>query len=376
MLTNIKYSKAQIPVNDPAWNKQTSLSDEFKSNSSINNTGIWWNGGNRYANAWAAEVDTASNLSIYIIPSGGDTVLRIKADTLANSVLSAYSSWHTPVSASHVYYHYQSSAIMTDGPHARSYKYGYFEIYAKYPTSHYCDWPAFWLWSDSCGPPTWYNEIDICENGGDPSHNGHQVSTNWHVSPAQCTNNTPNNGINITVSPLLSAAYHKYAVEWNPHRVTYYFDDSPIRTLYDATGDSIPQHPMNVMLDFAIDPWHTKLNTSDWNYGGAGTYAYDTTGSTFPHYFDIDYFRYYTLTADCNNPATICAPSDYDRKVKNHITTNNTCSPNFNPSTAAGSYTLRATDYVLLDVPTGTNSITINPTGTGYFAIDILPCPQ
>ena len=95
--------------------------------------------------------------------------------------------------------------------------------------------------------------------------------------------------------------------------------------------------------------------------------------------YEIDYMRYYKLTAAnsiCTTVATnLCSLSSYYRKVYKSITTNNTCSLNINPGTWNSSYTLRATDYVLLDVPTGGNSITINPTGTGYFAIDIVPCP-
>ncbi len=54
-----------------------------------------------------------------------------------------------------------------------------------------------------------------------------------------------------------------------------------------------------------------------------------------------------------------------------NITPSRGCSPNFNQTTALTSYTLRATDYVLLEAGT-----TINPTITGYFAIQTLPCPD
>lgn len=195
-----------------------------------------------------------------------------------------------------------------------------------------------------------------------------------------------NRGISIIGTPGDTSNFHKYAAQWDTTKVVYYIDDVPVRTIINSSSDinpaltPTPTHYMFVILENKVDPWHTIL-PSGWDLVHCyPPFTQGPTGFPTPQYFEIDYMRYYKLTAGntgCTTaPANLCSPSDYDRKVYKSITTNNTCSPNFNPSNAAGSYTLRATDYVLLDAPTGTNSITINPTGTGYFAIDIVPCPQ
>ncbi len=79
---------------------------------------------------------------------------------------------------------------------------------------------------------------------------------------------------------------------------------------------------------------------------------------------------------ECSSASTICTPSDYNRKVKQTITTNSACSPDYSPTTTAGSYTLRATESITIAAPTGSNSVTINPTVSGYFAIQTMDCPQ
>ncbi len=65
-----------------------------------------------------------------------------------------------------------------------------------------------------------------------------------------------------------------------------------------------------------------------------------------------------------------------DRKVKKTITTSASSTLNFNPSSPSASYTLRATDAVTIAAPTGSNSVTINPSSTGYFAIQTMECPN
>jgi len=158
-------------------------------------------------------------------------------------------------------------------------------------------------------------------------------------------------------------------VEWTPDRIIWYIDDLPVRTVYDGTGAAIPQYAMAVILNFAIDPYQACL-PANWNTPLVMPHQ-NKLPTLFPQYFEIDYLRYYKLNTDCNTNLTICVPGNYDRKVKKTIITNNTCTPTYNPSTVAASYTLRATDYVTLDVGTD-----INPTGTGYFAVDVIACPQ
>jgi hypothetical protein len=261
------------------------------------------------------------------------------------------------------------------------YKFGYLEIYAKYPTSYFAYWPAFWLWSGSCPPaPLSYNEIDICENAAHEAYTGTVMGTNSHLySSGSCNPVTINtsNFLEITGLPLLSSAFHKYAIEWAPDRMIYYFDDVAMRTVYDPTGVLIPQNAMSVILNFAVDPFAAFL-PGDWNKLSVfPNYPqhFDQPPVSYPAYFEIDYLRYYKLHTDCSTNLTICTPStDYStRAVEKSITTGGTggCTPTFNPSTTASSWTLRATDNVLIGAGT-----TINPSGTGYVILETMACPQ
>jgi beta-glucanase (GH16 family) len=249
------------------------------------------------------------------------------------------------------------------------YKYGFIEIYAKLPTSYFSLWPGFWLWSASCPTTPYYDEIDATENGAVDSYDGYKFGTNFHINVSNINCQMVNTDQVLDIpTPLLSAAFHKFAVEWTPDRVIWYFDDVAVRMQYDASGTTIPQHKMAVILNFCVDPWSAFL-PSDWNNISNLGHT-PTSWATAPQYFEIDYLHYYKLTADCNTNLTICSPStDYSaRAVKKTITTGGSCSPTFDTS---DEYTLRATDYVVLDAGT-----TINSNGSGFFAIDIMACPQ
>ena len=273
-----------------------------------------------------------------------------------------------------VSYAYQGGAIGSDS----TYRFGYIEIRAKFPTGYYSLWPAFWLQNSRCDGSPFYNEIDIAEGSADDNYSGSYMGTGYN-SELDCSGQSnPSHAIQI---PFSIAGWHKYALEWNESRLTWYFDDVAVRTYYDGTGVSIPQRHLTLYLDFAVYPWNAWNPKSfspgyNWTYGEGN----ESSPTSYPQYFKIDYVRDYKLTksnSGCTTVATnLCSLSSYYRKVYKSITTDNTCSPNINPSTWNSSYTLRATDYVLLDVPSGSNSITINPTGTGYFAIDVVPCPQ
>lgn len=366
MLLNFKYSKAQIPVNDAGWQFQSARSDSFNSGSLDQNK--WWTD-NIGVNTWAAEIDKKVNLSFT------GTSMKIKADTLVPDTLIQPSSWNDTASVG-VYYAHQGGNIQSTGvPNA--YKFGYLEISAKYPTGKYSDWPAFWLYWNDCTPGSeYYNEIDIAENGGGMSKNGYTVGTGYSVNTSGCTNIAQGTGQTINTSFLLSLGFHKYAIEWAPDRMVWYIDDAAVRTVYDASGANIPQNGLRLVLNFAIDPWNSLRPASPrWDKAyipcGGSLCAYDTAGTNFPHYFEIDYVNYYKLNTDCSTNLTFSSSTTYDRKVKNQITTDTSNPPTFNPGTAAASYTLRADESVTIDA-----GVTINPTGTGYFAIDIMPCPQ
>ncbi|MGQ0828778.1 MAG: glycoside hydrolase family 16 protein [Bacteroidota bacterium] len=372
MFVSIKITKAQ-PSNDPAWILQPNTTyggtEEF--NATLDFTNKW-----HPMYPWGdykgqAEINYPANL----IQTTG-TTLKIKADTLYPPVRK-YNPQYSIASDDSVTVVYQGGNLQSRRNLSGNdiYKFGYLEIYAKLPQdSVYPLWPAFWLWSaDSDCDSLKYDEIDICENGAGQSYWGNVMGTNWHIfAYGDCDSNAnTDNGLDINNLPILHDAFHKYAIEWGPDRMIYYFDDMPVRTNYDPTGVTVTQNPMAVILNFAIDTWNCYL-PSNWNVGT----SFPKSNTNYPQYFEIDYLRYYKLNATpttCGTNLTICTPStDYgSRAVEKTIKTGGVCSPTFNGSSISNSYTLRATDYVLIDAGT-----TIEPSGSGYFSTEILVCPN
>lgn len=371
-LVCINNMLAQIPVNDPSWTLQPSTAyggtDEF--NASLDTTNKWFPHYPWGTYKGQAEMDYPSNL----IDTG--TTLKIKADTLYPPVRKFNDIFHVGPPDDSVTVVYQGGNLQSrrDSVGNELYKFGYLEIYAKMPQdSIYPIWPAFWLWSAAC-TPLFYNEIDILENSCGDTYYGNVMGTNWHIFDwGDCdSNGTTENGLQIFNLPFhLHDAFHKYAIEWGPDRIIYYLDDVPVRTHYDATGVTVPQQAMSVILNLAIDTYNAWL-PADWNVFP----HLNLTPTSYPQYFEIDYLRYYKLkasSATCGTDLTICTPTiNYSgREVEKTIKTGGTCSPTFNGTTTATSYTLRATDYVLIDEGTS-----VNPSGTGYFAIEIMACPN
>ncbi len=361
--------KSQIPpIADPAWIIQTSTSEEF--DSPLNFATKWFN---QYP--WGPINNGAEyNYTTNLIETG--TSLKIKADTLILSILPHFPSYYSNPYSAGVTFNHQGGVLQSRN---YDYHFGYIEIEAKFPESGCWPlWPAFWLWSQDCATP-FYDEIDIAEMGANDAFEGHTMGTNiWLYDYGNCTppgTTQRQNPLSISGLPLLNDAVHKYAVEWCPDRVIWYFDDTPVRTVYDPTGIDIPQHAMEVILNFAISPWDAWL-LSDWNNLSLNPklptcFAVPPNTPT-PKYFEINYLRYYKLNIDnnCNTDLFICNPStDYSsRAVEKSITTGGSCSLTFNTS---DSYTLRASTYILLDEGT-----TINSNSSGFFAIIPMPCPQ
>jgi beta-glucanase (GH16 family) len=272
--------------------------------------------------------------------SVGGGSLRLKADTLL---------WSAPYSGgTYSPYHYQGAEIKSQN----LYKYGYIEISAKFPVGNKLYWPAFWYWNGHC--PTWYEEVDICELGSDDAYDKHTMGTNFHIQYSNtalpCSDNSgpgPIHGL-----PQLNLAFHKYALQWNPDGVYFYFDDLLVRNPDTSQMRNIPFHSLMVDMDFYVSPSVNPLPA----------FVSDS--------LVIDYLHYYTLnTTGCLIDKTICTPAtDYStRGVYRKITTGGvSCNPTFNTSNM---YTLRATESVLMDEGTY-----INPDGSGQFSIIIEPC--
>lgn len=362
ILITFNVASAQVPFGDSAWVLQPALSDEFNT-SSLNTTK--WNpnywGGFQISNG--AEVNYDTNLLF------NGATLRIRADTLVPNYYESDTNklWYKYNSPGQgLTFAYQGGVIQSK---TAGYKYGYFEYSAKYPSNKYPLWPAIWLLG---GNTNAYNELDIAENGALQSFAGNHIGNNYHTSNITGVwNNLWHGGWDNIVLPAgdsLSGAFHKFALLWEPDRVTWYFDGNKVATLYDPTGAKIPSNNTSMLINFCIDPGYAAL-PSDWT--GVVSPNPIPGPTQWPQFFEIGYVRYYKLGIDCSTNDVLCTPTDYDRKVKKSITTNGSCNPSFSPTTAAGSYTLRATDFILMNEGT-----TINPSNSGSFTIEITDCPQ
>jgi beta-glucanase (GH16 family) len=365
LFVSVMYNNvvAQLPFGDSAWVLQPSLSDEF--NASTLNTTKWnpnyW-GGFQISNG--AEVNYDTNLLF------NSSTLKIRADTLIPNYYESDTNklWYDYNSPGQgLTFAYQGGVIQSK---TAGYKYGYIEYSAKFPSKKYSLWPALWLLG---GDTNAYNELDIAENGAVSSFEGNKIGNYYHTSNITGVwANLWHGGWTNTVlssGDSLSGSFHKFALQWTPEQVTWYFDDNKVGVLYDTTGDIIPHHNTSMLINFCIDPGYAAL-PNDWTGSGL-TSNLPSSPTQWPQYFEIGYVRYYKLGVDCNTDEIICTSGDYDRKVKKSISTDTSCSPNYNPSTEAASYTLRATDYILISEGT-----TINPSGTGFFTAEITPCPQ
>jgi beta-glucanase (GH16 family) len=125
-------------------------------------------------------------------------------------------------------------------------KYGYFEIEAKLLRGK-GTWPAFWLFAH---PGNRRPEIDIMEaypGGVDPwgytdpdgiSRPTAYGVTVWHDEGVSAGTRQFDAGRD------LSAKFHKYAVKWEAHRQTFYFDGKQVFSVEAEMSD-----PMYILID-------------------------------------------------------------------------------------------------------------------------------
>lgn len=197
------------------------------------------------------------------------------------------------------------------------YSYGYFEIRAKLsgfynngqPTGEGF-WPAFWTYyidvkDTSTGCYITHREIDILEPSGKQYADSKTNVSGWWTN--QITNNCPlKYGEYYFHSPTpLFIEFHKYAVEWLPHRIVFYFDDEPYFVSYN--DNSVPDLSHFVVIDQQLQGGNWPLNPN----------------TPMPSYMTIDYFHYYQLKKDCSTNAFINNNTDlsnFDYAVKNNIT--------------------------------------------------------
>lgn len=252
------------------------------------------------------------------------------------------------------------------------FSYGYFEIYAKWPgyskpgsppiPSNIGFAPTFWLYFTDDYSSCIHDEIDIMEGHADTTMLGCDIEIFPDGSTYPCGIwDRPNEGsappcaanvgikydeqVVVSANPLFED-YHKYAAEWLPNKVTFFFDNQPIADPY--TGDGIPNHEQYVVIDCG-------LNSNQY---------IDVQNTPLPLYYTIEYFRYYQLDmTQCNTSATMINQTQFDNfvfRVRNTITFGN----NLNSIITNGGEIFRASEFTIygnFTVPLG-NEFTLIPT--------------
>jgi|AntRauTorckE6833_2_1112554.scaffolds.fasta_scaffold00890_7 beta-glucanase (GH16 family) len=268
---------AQIPPNlDGNWELNTAKSDEFNSTTLDNSkwnaldpwSGIGYNwGGGQYFRPANVSVD--------------GNYLQLKVEDI---------SWSDK---------YYSGGVQSVN---HNYSYGYFEIRAKLPGFYNnglpCGegfWPAFWTYyveHDANGCRTIHDEIDILEPSGSQYADAKSNVAGWHDEHPDCNIDHVKVSGNVwyTHNQPLFDDYHKYAVEWLPNRIIFYFDDQPFYV--ENNHPKMIMEPQFVVIDQQID--------------GGLPVPYLNPNTPLPQYMSVDYFRYYSLSSSyCNQNATI-----------------------------------------------------------------------
>jgi beta-glucanase (GH16 family) len=165
--------------------------------------------------------------------------------------------------------------IDTDGKYYQTY--GYFEIEAKLPYGK-GTWPAFWLLNHDDPAPA-RPEIDILE-----AYAGGGTSSGWsdsNLHPTTFASTVWPTGIDSAPAAGskafanlgdLSADYHKYAVKWEPNKITFYFDG---KEMYSVNAS------MDKRMYILLDLW----------YGSASGTPDDSTPQGKDNSYDVKYVR-------------------------------------------------------------------------------------
>jgi NedA-like, galactose-binding domain/F5/8 type C domain/Glycosyl hydrolases family 16 len=164
-------------------------------------------------------------------------------------------------------YPFTSGRIFTKG--LRNWTYGKIVARMKLPVGEGY-WPAFWMMGENIDQVGWpgNGELDIMENIG---------YANW-VSGAL---HGPNywgggsvGGQNNLPAGQTIAAFHNYAVEWDPTYITWLIDDVPVRTVtrqsvIDNYGQWVYDNPKFIILNLALggDYPHGYNNVTSPYYG-------------------------------------------------------------------------------------------------------------
>ena len=131
-------------------------------------------------------------------------------------------------------YQWRSGIVSTY--RSAEFTYGYVSVRARVPAGSGL-WSALYLLPQS---QQWPPEIDLAEIDGTMTN---QYSVTFHPVRGNWIQNT-------VQTPDLSAAYHTYAVDWEPSSLTWYLDGKVVDRYQGALT---PSEPMYFLADLAVE---------------------------------------------------------------------------------------------------------------------------
>lgn len=186
----------------------------------------------------------------------------------------------------------------TDGRFYQTY--GYFEMEAKLPSGK-GTWPAFWLFNHIGDRRP---EIDIMEAyaggiapWGYTDSKGVSRPTAYGVT-VWLDEKIKAGGLQYDVKRDLSENFHKYAVKWEPHKQTFYFDGKKVHEIAAHMPD-----PKYIILDL----W----------FGSSSGEPDHTTPQGKSNSFEINYVRAWQFR-QVPEPLPVLPPMQRTDGVKNH----------------------------------------------------------
>ncbi len=333
MLLCLGISYSQIPPADSHWHLE--WVDHFNNLDSLK----WAVGNNRVHNE---EPQLYMKYNVWC--EGGNLLLRVnnQQETCPYNI-----QQEPPNCVAGRTYNYTSGRVETQPEYAI--RFGYVEARIKVPY-HEGLWPAFWtlikqgLHHEDPGHTA--SEIDIFEIYAHKVQSNHfnHLETNFHHVYDPSTEPPTTYLQEHDLKNFSYTDWHRYAIEWDPVKIIWYVDDTPIRTTYNhGILDSV-----RLILNVAIE--------SEEQY-------WPDTKPYFEEKMFVDYVKVYGLMCD-NQTIVNEIPNftDYDFRVKKSITMGG------GTTILVGTdISLRANDYIELqpgfDVPSG-----------GRLYLDVSPC--
>ena len=117
---------------------------------------------------------------------------------------------------------YYSARLNTTSAFSKDWTYGLYEVYAKVPRGN-GPWPAIWMMPNTSTHGTWpkSGEIDIMETS---QYYYNKILGTVHTQEYNHMNGTQKGG--QVMDSSVYTTYHRYAIEWLPDRIKFYFDDN------------------------------------------------------------------------------------------------------------------------------------------------------